>query len=69
MSIITYNVDVGIPKTPPPLASANVGNGGHPSPPRHADVLNGWSLSANVNNFFGLFATNFFTNFNCMPES
>ena len=32
--ILTYNVDVGIPKTPPPLASANIGNGGHPSPPK-----------------------------------
>ena len=26
--------DVGIPEIPTPLALANVGNGGHPSPPK-----------------------------------
>ena len=26
--------DVGNPKTPPPLASANIGNGDPPSPPK-----------------------------------
>ena len=42
--------DVGNPKTPGPVASANIGNGDPPSPPRHADVLNGWSLWKNDDN-------------------
>ena len=37
--------DVGIPQTPTPLASANIGNGDPPPPLRHADVFNGWSLT------------------------
>jgi hypothetical protein len=32
--IISKIADVGNPKTPPSLASANVGNGGYPSPPK-----------------------------------
>ena len=40
--------DVGIPATPTPLESANVGNGRHPSPLGNADVLNGWSLLQSI---------------------
>ena len=38
--------DIGIPETPTPLASANVGNGDPPSPLENGDVLNGWSLKS-----------------------
>ena len=45
--IMSKIADVGIPETPTPLASANVGNGDTPPPPplKPADVLNGWSLT------------------------
>ena len=65
--IITYNVDwiadVGIPETPTPPSIGKCRQWGHPSPLKHADILNGWSLSQK------LFHTNFISQFIHLQKS